>query len=85
VFLPPAHLSQPGLQERNDDVAVHRTQVIECGEYLHIPPGLDEFALVGSQRFADPHRHVPPAGSVSDVIGGARERQPGQIRRQANS
>src|SRR6478735_5317993 len=50
-LLLPAHFSQPGPQERNDDVTVHRTQVIECGEYLHIPPGLDELALVGYQRF----------------------------------
>src|SRR6478752_2873278 len=50
-LLLPAHFSQPGLQERNDDVAVHRTQVIESGEYLHIPPGLDELTLVGGARF----------------------------------
>ena len=84
-LLLPAHLAEPGPQEGNDDVAVHRAQVIECGGVLRTsPPGLDELALMGRQRFADPHRHVPPAGSVSDVIGGAGERQPGQIRRQAN-
>jgi len=72
----PARFSEPGLQEGSDDVAVHRAQVIEGRKHLHVPPGVDELALVGRQRLADPHRHVSPAGSVNNVIGGAGKRQP---------